>query len=80
MSQKRFTAAMGVAAGCHLRLVDDLAAVPPTDAVKQPVRTRLGGYSGFAKFAEVIDFDPCKRLAAQQDSITIAPSTAGSTD
>ena len=80
MSQKRFTAAMSVAAGCHLQLVDDLAAVPATATAKKPVRTRLGGYTGFAGFAKVIDFDPCKRLAAQEDSITLAPRPAGAGD
>ena len=79
MSQKRFTAAMSVAAGCHLRVVDDLAAVPSKDAPKELVRTRLGGYPGFAAFAKVINFNPCKRLGAQQVSITNAPRPAETT-
>jgi len=88
MSQARFTSAMKAAAGC---------AGPADDAARfgegrvneasgdveatETVTTRHGRYAGLERFAEVIGFDPCDRVDAQELSRTApAPDGEGGTD
>jgi hypothetical protein len=59
MSEARFTSAIKAAAGCGRT---------PDVREEQSATTRHGRYSGLAEFAELIGFDPCPAVAAQEKS------------
>lgn len=61
MSQARFTTAMQAAAGCAGSSVGEQ---------EQSASTRHARYNGLAELADVIDFKPCGRVAAQEDART----------
>jgi hypothetical protein len=59
MSEARFTDAIKVAAGC--------ARSSNAEEV-QSASTRHGRYNGLAEFADLIGFNPCPAVAAQERS------------